>query len=288
MRILFFTLMLLVHGFNSFSQSSADVIADGACDCIEIANIDKIDSCITNSMTKFIMANKGSDDAKFIGTVEGIRKAMSDSYNLLQQNCESFRQKLIEARTQYFYKESESIDANNHYSAGIQMHQNKEYKSAIKEYKKALKVDPNYVFALDNLAVCYRLLESYDKAIEYYKKSLSIFPEGNFALQNIAAVYGFKNDSKTAIEYYNKLINIYPNDPEGYYGVATEALIIEDFELACETAMISLILYKNSLSSHTVDSEKLLSLIYAKLQQSGQTDIFDNKAKELNIETDLN
>jgi len=287
MKHILFSLIFISLGISSKGQTVIEKIALNACECIENMTVSKADSCITSSMAKVIIANRGSEETKFIGTVEGMQQAIKDSYQLVQDNCESFRTQIINVRKENFYKLSEIKEANNYYEKGNQKLQNDAFKAAIKDYKKALKLDQNFIFALDNIAVCYRNMESFDKAIEYYKKSLDIFPEGNFALQNIAVVYGFKGDSKSAIEYYNRLINLYPNDPEGYFGLAKESLIIGDLEFATETALIAYIIYKNNQSEHLADGEKLLGLIYGKLKEIKQTDLFHQKAKELNIEIEI-
>jgi len=287
MKHFLFTLIFISLSISSIGQTVIEKIAANACECIDNATVSKADSCITSSMTKVVIANRGSEETKFIGTVQGMQQAIKDAYQMVQDNCESFRTQIIHIRKENFYKESDIKEANNFYKKGNQKLQNAAFKAAIKEYKKALKLDPNFIFALDNIAVCFRNMELFDKAIEYYKRSLDIFPEGNFALQNIAVVYGFKGDSKSAIEYYNRLISLYQNDPEGYFGLAKESLIIGDLELATETALIAYIIYKNDQSEHIADGEKLLGLIYGKLKEINQTDLFHQKAKELDIEIEI-
>jgi tetratricopeptide (TPR) repeat protein len=288
MKYFLTTLAIFSISLSSFGQTVIEEIAQNACECIETSTISKADSCMTSSMAKVVMANNGSEKTKFVGTVEGMRQAIKDSYKMVQDNCESFRSQIITKRKEVYYKESDNKDANFHYKKGNQKLQNGAFKDASKDYKKAIKLDPNFVFALDNIAVCYRNMESFDKAAEYYNKSLDIFPEGNIALQNIAAVYGFMNDSKLAIKYYNTLISLYPNDPEGYFGVAKESLISGDLELASEYGLIAYILYKNSNSEHFADGEKLVTLIYNKLKEINQIDIFKQHAKELNIDIEIN
>jgi tetratricopeptide (TPR) repeat protein len=288
MKHILFILIFISLGISSKGQTVIEKIALNACECIDNATVSKADSCLTSSMAKVVVANRGSEETKFIGTVERMQQAIKDAYQMVQDNCESFRTQVINIKKANFYKDSDIKEANNYYEKGNQKLENRDFKAAIKEYKKALKIDPNFIFALDNIAVCYRNMESFDKALEYYKKSLAIFPESNFALQNIAVIYGFKGDSKSVIEYYNTLINLYPNDPEGYFGLSKVSLINGDLELATETALIAYAIYNNKKSVHLTDGEKLLRLIYSKLKESGQTDLFHQKAKELNILFEMN
>lgn len=63
-----------------------------------------------------------------------------------------------------------------------------------------MKLDNNFVYAIDHIAVCYRRLGEYKTAIKYYNKSLDIFPEGDIAIMNIAATYSFIKDDNNSIK----------------------------------------------------------------------------------------
>ena len=60
---------------------------------------------------------------------------------------------------------------------------------AAEYFLKAIKIEPKFVQAIDNLGKVYRILEKYDLAEKYYKKSIEIFPNGSTAHQNLAVVY---------------------------------------------------------------------------------------------------
>lgn len=290
MKYVSLAILLLVINNYLFGQKQ-DItakIAIEACSCIEVSTVTKADSCLTSSMAKVISATENKTEVEFIGTVEGIRSALTTVHQLIQDNCVSYRSQVLENRKSVFYRKSENEQANVLYSNGTQKMQEGNFEVAVKDFKQAIKLDSRFVLALDHMAICYRQLKRYDKSIDYYKKSLAIFPEGDLALMNLAVVYSLKNDQNSALKTYGKLINLYPDDPEGYFGVAKVSLILDDLERATENALIAHILYSNTNSSYLKDSETLLALIYGKLKKQNRTDLLDEKARELNIDIKIN
>lgn len=63
------------------------------------------------------------------------------------------------------------------------------YKEAIDYSKKALTIDKNYTYALDNLGAVYRKLGYYDKAEEVLKNSLDLKPEDSWTYNQLGLLY---------------------------------------------------------------------------------------------------
>ena len=81
---------------------------------------------------------------------------------------------------------------------------------AVEEYKKVIKIKPEYAYAHYNLGCAYIKLEKYGKAkfelltATDYKNNVADFH------YNLAYVYkklGKEKQAKTYLEYYNKLID---------------------------------------------------------------------------------
>ncbi|MDR1678928.1 MAG: tetratricopeptide repeat protein [Prevotellaceae bacterium] len=72
--------------------------------------------------------------------------------------------------------------------------------------EEVLKVYPNSVENLSNIAITYLLTEEYDKAIDFLKKAEKINPKDCIVLNNIAESYKRKGDKENAIKYYEKVI----------------------------------------------------------------------------------
>jgi tetratricopeptide (TPR) repeat protein len=82
---------------------------------------------------------------------------------------------------------------------------------AIELYRRALKIDPDFVLARYDLAVTYRGMGEVDKAIAEYEKVLKINPRFPEALSNLGGQYFRKGDVKQAVAHFQKAIEVYPN-----------------------------------------------------------------------------
>lgn len=160
------------------------------------------------------------------------------------------------------YKDSESKEAKEYFNQASDLGNKQDYKGAEKLYLKALKADPKYVEAYDNLGLTYRRIGEYDKAIENYKKSIELYPNGQIAHQNLAAIYGIKQDYKSADKEYQAMLKISPNDPEAYFGLANSFMMQSNFDEALINAKKALELYEAQKSPLVNDGQYLVGLIY--------------------------
>ncbi|WP_291862102.1 tetratricopeptide repeat protein [Marinilabilia sp.] len=287
MRTLLIFLLTLAITTVVQGQSFEQKIALKACEYLDSIDSYKI---LQDSIQPSIIAamaevtKEGTpEERKKINTVEGIRGTLKTAYEILPGYCYTVRRLMIEDKESKFYKRSDNQRANLHFDEGNKFMENGEYKNAIKEFKKAVKNDPQYVFALDHLAISHRRMENFKKAIEYYKKSLEVFPEGNVALLNIAVSYSLVGDDKNSIQSYEQLKFLYPDNPEGYFGLAKMLFITEEYENALDNLFTAHRMYIESQSDYAKDSEKLLSLMFAKLKKLNKTELLNRKANEHNI-----
>jgi tetratricopeptide (TPR) repeat protein len=280
--ILNIVLISILHG-----QTLSEKIAINACeylDSIDNYNIlkDSIQPSITAAMAKVMMEGT-QEERKQIGTVEGIRGALKEAFDMLPRYCYNVRRLMIEDKKSQFYKRSDSQSANKHFDKGNDLMESGDYKNGIKEFKSAIKIDNNFVYAIDHLAISYRRMDNYKSAINYYKKSLEVFPEGDLALLNIAVSYSFLQDYINSIKSYEQLKFLYPDNPEGYFGLAKMLFVIEDYENALDNLFVAHRIYVDTNSDYAKDSEKLMGIMFSKLTELNKTDLIDRKAKEHNI-----
>ena len=280
-------IFLLVSAF-SFGQSYEEKIANKACECIskdsETENLNKLlQKCIISSKID-VENNDPSEKENRQFTVEGIRQTFSDVSKLVIEKCPVLRTKVSEQKKTNLYKLSSNQKANEYFEKGNQLRDKKQFELAIKQYKKSIKKDKQFVLAYDHLGVAFRMINDFDNSIKAYKKSLEIFAEGDFALLNIAAVYSIKEDESKAEKYYNNLVDFYPESPEGYYGNGKTNLILGNNEIALKNTLIAFILYEKQDSNKVSDAETLLGFVYAKMKKDNQLKKFNQIAKEYNVE----
>lgn len=276
--------------FNSFlalnAQNVEEKIAAKACECLEKSSKiteDVFRDCLTKPMGELILTDKDPKVRESINTVEGIQGMILRVQGIISKKCPNLVPEAIENKDNIFYSESKDKNAQNSYIIAKDFMRQNNYKMAVESFQLALKSDPNFVLALDDIAVSYRQLNDYDNAIKYYKKSLEIYPEGNFALMNIGVVYTLKSDFKTAIGYYEKLIQYHPDNAEGYFGAGKNYFMLKDDEKALDNIFIAHIIYTNENSEYAKDSEQLLGAIYQKMKSENKEDLFKKIAEKNNV-----
>src|SRR5450432_1148778 len=296
---------------NCFSQQKEkspknlllEELSAGACKCIDSINVtDKSREEVTKEINKCIDAETGAYQlaAKLMGAndmkpdsvgKDGKKKINisintnknSDEYKqyyyeierYLMSSCGPLKDKIATNEKQSAKSFSENPEALDLYSKGINESKKENYESAIKYFEKAIKIDPEFAFAWDNMGISYRKLNNYDKAIECYKKSPEIDPKGLMPLQNIAVVYQYKKEYQHAIDAYLKLAELDKNNPEIYFGIGQiYAGYLSDFEKGLDNMCMAYNLYTEQKSPYRTDAEKLIKYIYAEMKKQAKEDVF--------------
>ncbi len=204
----------------------------------------------------------------------------------LMNNCSSLKEKIAVNDGTNPQALSSNKDALNLYAKALEVTAKGDYKKAIEYYQKALKIDSLFIFAWDNMGLCYRRLEDYDKSLEAYQKSLEIDPKGMMPLQNIPVVYQLKKEYEKAIAAYQKLAELDNNNPEIFYGIGSiYAINLMDFEKGLSNMCKAYNLYIEQKSPYRADAEKIIGLIYREMKKQGKEAKFAEILKENHIRT---
>lgn len=281
-----FLFLIIANVYSINSQALEEKIADKACDCLgknsEITE-DIFRDCLTKSLTDVVFNEKDTKARESINTVDGMQSLLQKSAEAISKKCAGGESQEIKSKVNDHYSDSKIESAQNSYIIAKDFMRDQKYTLAIEGLKLALKQDPNFVIALDDIAVCYRQLSDYDNAIKYYKKSLAIYPEGEYALTNIGVVYSLKSNYKTAIEYYEKLIKYQPNNAEGYFGAGKNYFQINSDEKALDNIFKAHRIYVTEKSEYSKDTETIMGAIYQKMVKENKEQTFKKIAQENNI-----
>ncbi len=202
----------------------------------------------------------------------------------LMDNCEALKSKVVLNEKMKENSISNNPKAIEWYYKGIDESKNNNFKNAIKFYKKAIKIDPNFAFAWDNMGITYRRLEKYKKAINAYENSLKIDPKGKTPLQNIAIVYIYTKEYDKALKAYEKLAKIEKNNPETYYGIGfVNYQYKKNYEKGLQNMCKAYNLYIDQKSPYRTDAEKVINNIYTEMIKNGNEKKFNEILKENNI-----
>jgi tetratricopeptide (TPR) repeat protein len=109
--------------------------------------------------------------------------------------------------------------ARDYFEKGMERQRNRDHAGAIDAYLRAVRRDPAYTDAMDNLGLNYRAAGNYEEAEKWLRKSLSLQPKNGVALANLAIVYRLRGIPGREREVYQRMIEIDPENPEGYYGL---------------------------------------------------------------------
>lgn len=78
--------------------------------------------------------------------------------------------------------------AKNHFDQGVQYETQEKVEEAIREFKQAIQLEPDYADAYFHLGGLYQIIKAYSSALEEYEKVLRIqpsYPKIHTALANL-------------------------------------------------------------------------------------------------------
>jgi len=96
------------------------------------------------------------------------------------------------------------------FAQAMELQQEEKLKKAQILYRKAIKLDPDNVQALNNLGVIYMNQKRYKRAIMRFKDAIKIKPDYSDAHYNMACVYAKKNNTDRSLLYLKNAIRYNP------------------------------------------------------------------------------
>lgn len=301
--ILSVSISSLFYSQNLDEKKLTKELSENACKCIDsiyTSNRDKaevvqdIHRCIdeqTGALQLGSMFSKIEDIKKDAPLVDGKKQInvefntdknsnqYKENYNKIERtvmdNCPRVKTLMGTAETKdaHFSENGESV---KFYSEAIDFSKKEDWQNAIKSYKASLKKDPKFIYAWDNLGICYRRLGEYDNAIDAYKHSLAIDPTGKMPLQNIAISYIYKEQYQKAIDAYLDLDRIYPGDAEVYYGIGQiYTMHLKNYQNGLHYILKAYKLYNQQKSPYRTDAEKLIAFIHKGMKDENKLDQFN-------------
>jgi tetratricopeptide (TPR) repeat protein len=113
---------------------------------------------------------------------------------------------------------------------GIAFHQLLLLDLAKKNYVKAIKLDPHYAEAINNLGTIYYAQKSYRRSISYYKKAIRCSNPTASIYANLGAAYFARKNYKVASEYYEQALKLDPEvfEHHGTFGTLMQERTVEE------------------------------------------------------------
>jgi tetratricopeptide (TPR) repeat protein len=202
----------------------------------------------------------------------------------MMSNCAALKERIASNDKVSAKSFSLNPKATEYYSKGLDAAKKENYKKAVDYFEKAVKEDPEFAFAWDNLGVNYRRLGDFDKAIECYEKSLQIDPNGLMPLQNIPIAYQYKKEYAKAIAAYQRLAEIDKNNPEVFYGIGNVYVTnLKEYEKGLDYLCKAYNMYVEQKSPYRADAEQLIGYVYGEMKKLGNEEKFNEILKANNI-----
>lgn len=124
-----------------------------------------------------------------------------------------------------FYKpgsEKSAILANK---TGIAYHQLQDLDNAEKYYRRAVKLNPKYPEAINNLGTVYYAKKSYRRAITQYKSALRLTPNSASVLSNLGTALFARKQYDDAIKAYDQAVAI---DPDIFEQHTSQGVLVQE------------------------------------------------------------
>lgn len=119
------------------------------------------------------------------------------------------------------YKTEADTSAALANKTGIAYQQLEDLDHARKYYEKAIKLNPKFAQAINNLGTVYFTKKSYRRAISQYRKALQLQPDSAAFLSNLGTALFARNDYKNAFDAYRRAVAIDPDIFERFSATGT-------------------------------------------------------------------
>jgi tetratricopeptide (TPR) repeat protein len=139
---------------------------------------------------------------------------------------------------------------NTHNNLGFAYTSFNHLDEGIKEFNKALAINPNFAEAHYNLGHTHIKKKNYQQGINYYKKAIEQRPGYLKAYFNLGVTYEFLNNPLKAIEYYQKIVTQKPDHMLAHFGLGNAYLKSNQIKAALLEYQRALILNPDHIPSY--------------------------------------
>ncbi|HEX8772938.1 MAG TPA: VWA domain-containing protein [Pyrinomonadaceae bacterium] len=194
-------------------------------------------------------------------------------------------------------RSQEQKDAALLNAQGLELYNSGKYEDAVKAYKQAVKVKPDYAEAHNNLGDAYFQLKQYKKAVEAYRQAIRYKPDLASAHNHMGTAYFKQGEHNRAIEAYREAIRLDPKSPSAYHNLGAVYLERGDKDAALEQYKILkaldsemadslyLLIYKPSVTVFDANGSGVVRLNVAVTDQEGNS-VTDLRQEDFLVQQD--
>lgn len=108
---------------------------------------------------------------------------------------------------------------------GIAYHQMLALDAARKHYERALKLNPNYAEAVNNLGTVYYARKNYRRSVNFYNRALKLTPNSASIMSNLGTAQFARKKYKEALEAYQQALAL---DSEVFEHRSTQGVLLQE------------------------------------------------------------
>jgi len=150
------------------------------------------------------------------------------------------------------------------YNLGLTFQELDQLEDAVKSYEKALAFNPDYAEAHNNLGVTLKELVQLDAAVKSYEKAVALKPDFAEAHNNLGNAFKELGQLDDAVKSYKKVISLTPDNAEAYSNLGLTLQKLGQLDDAVKS-------YKKAISL-TPDNAEAYSNLGIVFQELGQLD----------------
>ncbi|MGE0822019.1 MAG: tetratricopeptide repeat protein [Candidatus Binatia bacterium] len=124
--------------------------------------------------------------------------------------------------------------ATEAYEDGARLLGERQHRTAITAFDKALRLNPRYTEAYNARGIAYHELAQYDRAIKDYDEALALNPQYSEAYFNRGNAYNDMRQYEQAIKDYDEVIRLDQNHVGAYYNRALAHMTLQQGEAAVD------------------------------------------------------
>ncbi len=133
------------------------------------------------------------------------------------------------------FKHAKELSPNYYYAyhnLGVAYQEQGKLKTAISHYQKALSLHPDYPYTYNNLGLAYCSLELYPQSINHYKTAIKLYPDYYKACLNMGVAYSRMGDEVNADLSMRRALEINSNYTLAFqnYRNSWEDIVVEEKE----------------------------------------------------------
>ena len=148
------------------------------------------------------------------------------------------------------------------FDLAVKNHQEGRFDFAHEFYNQVLKINPNHLFALNNIGLIFNQLGENQKAKEYFEKAIQINVNYADAHNNLGVIFKELKENQKAKECYEKAIEINPNYLDAHNNLGSIFQELGNYQKAKECYEKAIEINPNYINAY-----KNLQIIYFQLKE---------------------